>query len=118
MRHIARTAIRGGISVLRTGRGRYVTDLVPHKDARAMVRHLRRNRILWYAPDQDFSRHVAAAVTCSRGFFAERAATTTATAWLAGRSGARVVPFASYRLADEIGLGGGARPRAAGFSDR
>ena len=89
-------------SVLRTGRGRYVTDLVPHKDVRAMVRHLGCNGILWYAPDQDVSshrgrRHVFAP------FFAARAATTTATAWLARRSGARVVPFASYRLADESG---------------
>ena len=89
-------------SVLRTGRGNYVTDLVPHKDPRAMVRHLSRNRILWYAPDQDFSRgrgrrHVFAP------FFAEYVATTTATAWLARRSGAPVVPFASYRLADESG---------------
>ena len=88
--------------VLRTGRGRYVTDLVPHKDPRAMVRHLGRNRILWYAPDQDFSRHRGRRHVFAQ-FFAERAATTTATAWLARRSGARVVPFASYRLADESG---------------
>ena len=89
-------------SVLRAGRGRYVTDLVPHKDPRAMVRHLGRNRILWYAPDQDFSRHRGRRHVFPR-FFAERAATTTATAWLARRSGAPVVPFASYRLADESG---------------
>ena len=88
--------------MLRTGRGRYVTDLVPHKDPRAMVRHLGRNRILWYAPDQDFSRRRGRRHVFAR-FFAERAATTTATSWLARRSGARVVPFASYRLADESG---------------
>ena len=89
-------------AVLRAGRGRHLSALVPHKDARAMVRHLGGNRILWYAPDQDFSSR--------RGrrrvfvpFFAERAVATTATAWLARRSGARVVPFASYRLADESG---------------
>ena len=101
-------------SVLRAGRGRYVTDLVPHKNARAMLRHLGRNkgytlvnvlgrnRILWYAPDQDFSRHRGRRHVFAR-FFAERAATTTATAWLARRSGAPVVPFASYRLADGSG---------------
>ena len=89
-------------AVLRSGRGRYVTDLVPHKDARAMVRYLGRNRILWYAPDQDFSRHGGRRQVFAR-FFAERAATTTATAWIARRSGAAVVPFASYRLADESG---------------
>ena len=89
-------------SVLRSGRGRYVTELVPHKDLRAMVRYLGRNRILWYAPDQDFSRRHGRRHVFAR-FFAERAATTTATAWLARRSGAAVVPFASYRLADESG---------------
>ena len=89
-------------SVLRAGRGRYVSDLVPHKDLRAMVRHLSGNRILWYAPDQDFSRQGGRRQVFAP-FFAERAATTTATAWLARRSGARIVPFASYRLEDDSG---------------
>ena len=39
-------------SMLRTERLRYLSALVAHKDARAMVRYLGRNRILWYAPDQ------------------------------------------------------------------
>ncbi|MCY4285154.1 MAG: lipid A biosynthesis acyltransferase [Thiotrichales bacterium] len=92
----------GWDALLRAGRGRHLAALVPHKDARAMIRHLAANRILWYAPDQDFSSR--------RGrrnvfvpFFAERSVATTATAWLARTSGARVVPFASYRLADESG---------------
>jgi len=89
-------------ALLRAGRGRHLAALVPHKDARAMIRHLAGNRILWYAPDQDFSSR--------RGrrnvfvpFFAERSVATTATAWLARTSGARVVPFASYRRADDLG---------------
>ena len=89
-------------TVLRNGRGRHVTHLVSHKDPRAMVRYLGRNRILWYAPDQDFSRRRARRNVFAP-FFAEHVATTTATAWLARRSGASVVPFASYRLADESG---------------
>ena len=86
-------------SMLRAGRLRYLSALVAHKDARGMVRHLGRNRILWYAPDQDYSgrRRVFAR------FFVERAATTTATAWLARKSGARIVPYASYRRADDSG---------------
>lgn len=88
--------------VLRAGRGRYASALLPHKDARAMVRHLSANRILWYAPDQDFSRHSGRRQVFAP-FFAERAATTTATAWLVQRSGARIVPFASYRLEDDSG---------------
>ena len=89
-------------AALRAGRGRHLPVLVPHKDARAMVRHLGRNRILWYAPDQDFSSRRGRRSVFVR-FFAEPAAATTATAWLARRSGARVVPFASYRLADDSG---------------
>jgi len=89
-------------ALLRAGRGHHLAALVPHKDARAMIRYLAGNRILWYAPDQDFSSR--------RGrrnvfvpFFAERSVATTATAWLARTSGARVVPFASYRRADDSG---------------
>ena len=89
-------------SRIRAGRTRYLSELVPHKDARAMIRHLGRNRILWYAPDQDFSREGGRRRVFAR-FFAEHAVTTTATAWLAQRSGARVVPFASYRRADDSG---------------
>ena len=86
-------------AVIRGGRNRYLSDLLGHKDVRGMVRYLGQNRILWYAPDQNSggSRSVFAR------FFAERAATTTATAWLAKTSGARVVPFLSYRRADESG---------------
>ena len=89
-------------AILRAGRERHLSALVPHKDARAMVRHLGRNRILWYAPDQDFSSRRGRRSVFVR-FFAERAAATTATAWLARTSGARVVPFASYRFADDSG---------------
>ena len=86
-------------SMLRAARRRYLSALVAHKDARAMVRYLGRNRILWYAPDQDYGgrRRVFAR------FFAERASTTTATAWLARKSGARIVPYASYRRTDDSG---------------
>ena len=86
-------------SMLRAARRRYLSALVAHKDARAMVRYLGRNRILWYAPDQDYGgrRRVFAR------FFAERASTTTATAWFARKSGARIVPYASYRRTDDSG---------------
>ena len=98
-------------SMLRAGRRRYLSALVAHKDARAMVRYLGRNRILWYAPDQDYGgrRRVFAR------FFAERAATTTATAWLARKSGARIVPYASYRRTDDSGWDVVLEPALEGF---
>ena len=98
-------------AAIHAGRMRYLSELVKHKDARAMVRYLGRNRVLWYAPDQDYGgrRGVFAR------FFAERAATTTATAWLARRSGARVVPYASYRRADDSGWDVVLGPALEGF---
>ena len=89
-------------TALRAGRGRYTADLIPHRDARAMVRYLRRNQVLWYAPDQDFSRALGRNRVFAR-FFAELASTTTATAWLARTTRARVVPFATYRHPDDSG---------------
>ena len=86
-------------STIRAGRTRYLAALIAYNDPRAMIRYLSRNRILWYAPDQNYGgrRRVFAR------FFAEPAATTTATAWLARRSGAMIVPYASHRRPDESG---------------
>lgn len=85
--------------VLRAGRQRYLSDLIERKNVKAMVRCLSKNRILWYAPDQDRGgrRYVFAS------FFAGRAATTTATSWLARVSGARVVPYMAHRRVDDSG---------------
>ena len=98
-------------ATLRAGRTHYLSALVARKDPRAMVRYLGLNRILWYAPDQDYSgrRRVFAR------FFAERAATTTATAWLARKSGARIVPYASHRRADDSGWDVVLGPALEGF---
>ena len=98
-------------SVLRAGRGRYLSTLISRHDIRDMLRHLRKNRILWFAPDQNYNgkRRVFAR------FFAERAATTTATSWLAQRSGAKTVPFASYRRADDSGWDVVLEPAIEGF---
>ena len=86
-------------ALLRSRRGRYLSALVSHRNIREMVRYLGQNRILWYAPDQDFGGHRRVFAR----FFAERAATTTATAWLVRKTGARLVPYASYRRADDSG---------------
>ena len=98
-------------STLRARRARYLTEMIAHTDARAMLRYLGRNRVLWFAPDQNYGgrRRVFAR------FFAERAATTTATAWLARRSGAKVVPYASHRRADDSGWDVVLGPALEGF---
>ena len=96
---------------IRAGRGRYLSTLIPHKNIREIVRYLGQNRVLWYAPDQDYGgqRRVFAR------FFAERAATTTATSWLARRSGAKIVPYASHRRTDHSGWEVVLEPALEGF---
>jgi len=98
-------------ATLHAGRMRYLSTLIAHKDPREMVRYLGRNRVLWYASDQDYSgrRRVFAQ------FFAERAATTTATAWLVRKTGARIVPYACHRRADDSGWDVVLGPALEGF---
>lgn len=86
-------------ALIRAGREQYLDAPIPHRNIRAILAHLGRNGVLWYAPDQDHGgrRRVFAR------FFTEPAATTTAPAWLARASGAQVVPMASWRDPDDGG---------------
>ena len=72
---------------------------IRHDDIRAMIRALRRNEAVWYAPDQSYRNKGAAMVN----FFGIPAATTTATSRLARISGAAVLTYFPERLP---GLGG------------
>ena len=72
---------------------------IPHDDIRAMIRALKNNEAVWYAPDQSYRNKGAAMVD----FFGIPAATTTATSRLARISGAAVLTFFPERLP---GLGG------------
>jgi lipid A ethanolaminephosphotransferase len=81
------------------GRGR-MTDLsFSNSDTRAMLRALRDNATVWYAPDQV---HTGAGAELLP-FFGEPAMTNTATARLARASGAAVLPFQFRRLDDGSG---------------
>jgi lipid A ethanolaminephosphotransferase len=68
-------------------------------DSRAMLRALRRNAVVWYAPDQTCSGAGAELLP----FFGEPAMTNTATTRLARLSGAVVMPFQFGRLDDGSG---------------
>ena len=73
----------------RSGRQRFGGRLLDRGDVRGMLRRLRANRAVWYAPDQDLGlRHGVFAP-----FFGRPAATLTATARIARASGAPVLPF-------------------------
>jgi KDO2-lipid IV(A) lauroyltransferase len=67
---------------------------IPHTDIRSMVRALKRNEVVWYAPDQSYRNKGAAMVN----FFGIPAATTTATSRLARISGAAVLTYFPERL--------------------
>jgi len=65
-------------------------------DMRGMLKALKKNKVVWYAPDQDFGRR-----TCVFAkFFGVQAATIPATARIAKMSGAAVVPYVPIRQAD------------------
>jgi Kdo2-lipid IVA lauroyltransferase/acyltransferase len=72
---------------------------IAHDNIRAMIRALRRNEVVWYAPDQSYRNKGAAMVD----FFGIPAATTTATSRLARISGAAVLPYFPERLPGAAG---------------
>jgi KDO2-lipid IV(A) lauroyltransferase len=80
----------------RAERGR---GAIRHDDIRGMVRALRNNEIVWYAPDQSFRKKGAQMVP----FFGTAAATNTGTSRLARMTGATVLYFSHERLPDGAG---------------
>ncbi len=76
--HIARNAARA----------------IKHDDIRTLVRALRENGAVWYAPDQSYRNKGAAMVP----FFGIPAATTTSTSRLARMTGAAVLTYFPLRL--------------------
>ena len=80
--------------VMLRSRERHVEQAIDRRDIRGMLRALRANEPVWYAPDQDYGREHSVFVP----FFGVPAATITATARLAAISGAPVVPFFQHRL--------------------
>lgn len=72
---------------------------IQHDDIRAMIRALKNNEAVWYAPDQSYRNKGAAMVN----FFGLPAATTTATSRLARISGAAVLTYFPERLAGYAG---------------
>jgi KDO2-lipid IV(A) lauroyltransferase len=72
---------------------------IAHDDIRTMVRALKKNEAVWYAPDQSYRNKGAAMVD----FFGIPAATTTATSRLARISGAAVLTYFPERLPGNAG---------------
>src|SRR5271154_4522668 len=72
---------------------------IPRDDIRAMVRALKNNEAVWYAPDQSYRNKGAAMVN----FFGIPAASNTATSRLARISGAPVMTYFPERLPGNAG---------------
>lgn len=71
----------------------------PRDDIRGMFKALRKGRIIWYAPDQDYGRKQSVFAD----FFGVKAATVTATARFAQTGNAAVLPFTHVRLPNNRG---------------
>ena len=80
--------------ILRTGRERSAAATIEKRDIKSMVRSLRQGRIVWYAPDQSYSRKGAEVVP----FFGVPSMHTTATSTLARLGKAVTIPYFPARL--------------------
>lgn len=82
--------------ILRTGRERSAAKTIEKSDIKSMVRSLRQGRVVWYAPDQSFSRKGAEVVP----FFGVPSMHATATSTLARLGDAVAIPYFPQRLPD------------------
>jgi KDO2-lipid IV(A) lauroyltransferase len=84
---------------MKHARERHYEKAIERSDIRGMLRSLKDNHPVWYAPDQNYGREHSTFVP----FFGIAASTITATSRLARMSGAAVVPFFQERLAGGAG---------------
>jgi KDO2-lipid IV(A) lauroyltransferase len=80
--------------IQRQGRLRSAHEAASSDDVRSLLKSLKRNAVIWYAPDQFHAGANAELVP----FFQEPAMTNVATSRLARVSGAAVIPFSYRRL--------------------
>ncbi len=80
-------------------RERRSTKLIASHDLRTMLRSLKNNEVVWYAPDQDFGKRN----NLFAPFFGIQAGGVNAISRICEKSGARVVPFFARRLPDNNG---------------
>lgn len=82
--------------IITRGRGRYFGQAIERSDIRSVIRALRKNHIIWYAPDQDFG--IKQSVYAP--FFGVPAATITATTRLVKLNDSPILMLAQHRLPD------------------
>ena len=84
---------------VKSKRAKYTKQTIIKTNIREMLKRLKKNNIVWYAPDQNFTRKNFVLST----FFNQPAPSNPGTARLAKMTGARVIPFVQYRRADGKG---------------
>ena len=87
-------------AVMRKNRLKHLDGLIEHRNVREYIKALKKGKICWYAPDQDF-RNKGSSVFAS--FMGVPAATLTAAARIAKMSNAIVIPFFPKRRHDGKG---------------
>lgn len=85
--------------LMRQARERIFTKAIERDDIRVLVRTLKDNGAVWYAPDQNYAGKGQVFVP----FFGVAAATNSGTARLARMTGAPIVPFTNIRRPDGKG---------------
>jgi len=86
-------------TVMQHGRARRFETAIPRDDTRRLLKCLKDNGAVWYAPDQNHGGNQSVFAP----FFGIQASTLTTTSRLAGISGAAVVPFLQTRLPGDHG---------------
>jgi len=86
--------------VIQRGRQRFTKNIFAHTSLRSIIKGLRLNEAIWYAPDQDFGPHRS----IFANFFNIPTATIPTTGQLVKKTGAAVVPFYPVRKANHQGL--------------
>jgi len=85
--------------IMTHGRRRNIDELFPKDSVRAMIKALKENAVVWYAPDQSYRKKYSALVP----FFGEPAMTNTATSRIAAMTGAAVLTYFTKRRDDLSG---------------
>ena len=80
--------------VITNGRKRFFKSAIERSDIRSVIRNLRKNHIIWYAPDQDFGLHQSVMAP----FFGVPAATITATSRMVKLNNSPILMLAQHRL--------------------
>lgn len=86
-------------AVMTRARERRYGQVLDARNLRGLLRQLKKNRIVWYATDQDYGRKDIVFAP----FFGVPAGSITATSRIAKSSGCAIVPFSHFRCTDGLG---------------